>query len=356
MRRLGLHLCARLGLSIGFVVVIMFGLVALIELIGRLSGTQGPSLDSLGWASVNSAVAAAYLTLETLPVYVLVGAILALIEMQRRHELVVMEAAGASVWRLLRLPVALTLLAGIGVSLVLDPLVLAARHWVETDFSAETPAQSGAHPGWLSHRTSTGRYFIHAGNIVADIPALTDVSVYAFDADGLPEAQFEAAKARLVGDRWVLLDGTRHDIGEPPAGFAEFAVASEASAGAVQLALGSAATMNYFELSGLLGAPGLEETARSVAQMRLLRLSALPLVLVGSLLIAFAFTALYRREGTSGATILYAILLGFVVFVVTRLVEQAGSAGILNPTIAAWGPAIVATVIGMTALLYLEDG
>ena len=352
MTRASLHLALRLMASIGFVCAVMTGLFGLIEFIGSVSQDRALAPADLAWAAAISLTKAVGLVLETLPVYVLVGAILAILDLQRRQELVVMKAAGASIWRLLQAPVALTLFGGIVVFLALDPAILAARHALDS-LRAEPDA---GRSGWLFHQTDQGRYFIHAGSISAQPPALGEVSVFAYDETGLPQAQIEAETARLQADRWLLANGVRSDVAASPVPFDELALGAGAGSAEIELALGSASAMNFFQLWTLLGARNLEESARSVAQMRLSRLAALPLVLAGSLLIAFAFTAGYRRQGTSGVTILYAILLGFVVFVATRLVEQAGSAGIVNPTIAAWGPAIVATVIGVTALLYLEDG
>jgi lipopolysaccharide export system permease protein len=45
-----------------------------------------------------------------------------------------------------------------------------------------------------------------------------------------------------------------------------------------------------------------------------------------------------------------------VVYVVTELATRSGFAGVLDPTFAAAGPAFVAIVIGLTVLLYKEDG
>jgi lipopolysaccharide export system permease protein len=42
--------------------------------------------------------------------------------------------------------------------------------------------------------------------------------------------------------------------------------------------------------------------------------------------------------------------------VVTELASRSGSSGVLDPAFASAGPAIVAVVIGLTVLLYKEDG
>jgi lipopolysaccharide export system permease protein len=79
-------------------------------------------------------------------------------------------------------------------------------------------------------------------------------------------------------------------------------------------------------------------------------------VLVGVLFIAFAFTSGYRRTNSFGAGIAYGILFGLLVFVISEMADRAGTAGVLDPTLAAWGPALAAFVIGATVLLYREDG
>ena len=50
------------------------------------------------------------------------------------------------------------------------------------------------------------------------------------------------------------------------------------------------------------------------------------------------------------------IINAIVVFVITEMADRAGSAGVLSPMFAACGPAFVAIVIGLTMLLYKEDG
>jgi len=49
-------------------------------------------------------------------------------------------------------------------------------------------------------------------------------------------------------------------------------------------------------------------------------------------------------------------VLGFLVFIITEMADRAGTSGVLQPTFAALGPALVAIVLGVTVLLYVEDG
>src|SRR5690606_38280165 len=116
------------------------------------------------------------------------------------------------------------------------------------------------------------------------------------------------------------------------------------------------AEMTLFDLLDLQALEITDPRLRSGVQMRLAKLLALPVALAGSLLIAFAFTSGYRRTNKYGATVLYGIVLGFVVYVVTEMAAMAGATGILQPAFAAFAPAIVAIVIGTTVLLFREDG
>jgi lipopolysaccharide export system permease protein len=45
-----------------------------------------------------------------------------------------------------------------------------------------------------------------------------------------------------------------------------------------------------------------------------------------------------------------------MLYVVTNISGDWGRGGIVPPPLAAWLPAIVATLVGITVLLHLEDG
>ena len=45
-----------------------------------------------------------------------------------------------------------------------------------------------------------------------------------------------------------------------------------------------------------------------------------------------------------------------MLYIVLKIAEDLGSGGVVPPLLAAWLPAIVATLVGVTVLLHLEDG
>ncbi len=122
-------------------------------------------------------------------------------------------------------------------------------------------------------------------------------------------------------------------------------MSTRSTAAEISLKLASVEDMTFFDIVELLGKGVADPLVKSAATMRLYKLLSLPLVLSGSLFIAFAFTAGYRRGTSLGPAVLYGIVLGFVVFVITEMADRAGSTGVLDPTFAAVGPALVAIVI-----------
>jgi lipopolysaccharide export system permease protein len=54
--------------------------------------------------------------------------------------------------------------------------------------------------------------------------------------------------------------------------------------------------------------------------------------------------------------VLGGVTAGFVLYVVTQLMGDLGASGLVGPTVAAWFPAVVGSLLGTLALLYQEDG
>lgn len=350
MTRIDWVILRRLGSRIAMTVIVMYGIIALAESLdvwrfAHLSGIGGPLLPLLAIGT-----AAARWSLSTLSVTLLVGAIIGLLDLQARRELTVIKASGLSIWTILRAPVLAVLICSILAVVIADTAVVLVNRALQL-----TLPQSGSTGTLWLEQSGDGENFVmmaahpHPGGTV-----LEDVTVFLTSAtDG---SRIHAKLVELRPGAWLIPEGIRFRPDSAPERIANFELATTTTPGDMEVKLASPDDLTLFELVGALSARITDPRLRNAVEMRFAQLLSTPLILVGSLLIAFAFTSGYRRTNKYGVAVLYSVVLGFVVYVITEMAEMAGNAGVIEPTFAATGPALVAIVIGVTVLLHKEDG
>ena len=347
MRRVDWIVMRRLGARVGLTLLVFFGLMALVE---SLDSFRFQALSRIGGMplAVSAIVSAAAKTsIGILPVTLLIGTIIGVLDLQSRREMMIIRASGMSIWRVMRAPLIAAFLLGTVSSFVVTPFLI--------QFSRTLPV-SGSRGGgefWLEQQGEDGRYILLAQR--ARTNGLDTVSLFFVDAD--QRDRVIASSAKLVRGAWVLsADATRYRPDKPAEALPNFRVATNITEGDMRVRLTSVRELTFFELLSAVGQRIVDPGMRAATITSLLQLAAAPGLLVGSVLIGFAFTSGYRRTNKYGGAVLYGVVLGFVVYVVTELASRSGLAGVLDPTFAAAGPAFVAIVIGLTVLLYKEDG
>jgi lipopolysaccharide export system permease protein len=354
MTRIDRLILMRVGSRILLTITIVFGLVMMAESLdtvrlGYLSTIGGPQLVVLSLA-----ISAARWTIRTLSVTVLIGAIIGILDLQVRHELTVIKASGQSIWTVMRAPILAVAVASILVATFGESLTAQ----LDRAINPSTPRDSGALTTtsglWLEQSSGDIDYVIEADLVQPGGTVLNGVTV--FVRNGLDYDMLEAKEARLREGEWFLPSATSYRGDSLPRAVDAVAIPTVTTADDLRVRLAATEDLTFFELAAALAGQLRDPLLYSAVATRFLRLITLPLMLAGSLLIAFAFTAGYRRTNKYGAAVLYGIVLGFVVFLVTEMADRAGSAGVLDPTFAAVGPAFVAVLIGLTVLLYKEDG
>jgi lipopolysaccharide export system permease protein len=85
-------------------------------------------------------------------------------------------------------------------------------------------------------------------------------------------------------------------------------------------------------------------------------LLARPFLFIAMVLIAAAFSLRFFRFGGIQKMVSGGLGAGFVLYVAVKFVGNLGGAGLLSPLLAAWSPAVVASLLGAFALLNQEDG
>jgi len=307
-----------------------------------------------------SAMRMPMITMLIWPFVVLFAAMGVLISLNRRNELVIARSSGVSAWQFLA-PICLaSLLVGIGAVALINPIAtraLSAVEELETTFRGYTPNTSDALTiPWLRQRTDNGVTVIGAGTSARRGVVLGDVVFLQFDNDGNLIERYDARNATLGDGVWLLQDVTLTDSEREKHTMPTARIPSSLTAQDVEQRLADAQTISVYELpekarlAETLGLSG----DRFLMQFH--SLVALPALLVAMTLIAATVTLRFVRSGQSGTMILGGILAGFLLYVTLVVVTAFGNVGFVPPFFAAWVPVVVALFVGVTFLLYKEDG
>lgn len=354
MSRIDWVVLSRVGSRIVVTVLIFYGLITLVESLDTWRFNYVAKESGLPMAMLMVAMSGLRWTIKTLPVTVLMGAILGFIDLKARHELTVIQSSGLSIWRIIRAPAIALFMVSFGISLGAETLSTTVNRGLYPTPPGQNTLQTPPGEIWLEQRSGDDHYVMMATAMEPGATVLKNVTV--FYLGDSPVHRIEAPEARLEPGQWLLPKAIQRFANQPNRTVANMALPTTSTAAEIELKLSSTEDMTFFELANILEVGVADSSIRAAAEMRMTKLLAMPLVLTGSLFIAFAFTAGYRRASNYGPAVLSGIILGFVVFVITEMADRAGSSGVLAPLFAAIGPAFVAIVIGVTVLLRKEDG
>jgi lipopolysaccharide export system permease protein len=354
MSRLDWFVLKRVGSRIAVTILVFFGLIILAEALDTWRFTNVAQVHGLPLAIVMVIASGARWAIKTLPVTVLLGAIIGLIDLKVRHELTVIKSSGRSIWRIIAAPTVAIFVLTLG-------LTALAETWSTSIVRQYAPMPPGEAAlltprgeVWLEQRSTDGNYIMMARGMDPGGSVLRDVTIFPLWGDR--SMRIVGQLAELRGRTWILPEAQVTSPDRRRRTVVDYTLPTTSSAAEIALKVTSLQDVTFFELYRLIEAGIADPDVRAAAVTRFLRLLSMPLTLVGSLFIAFAFTAGYRRSDRYGRAVLYGVVLGFIVFIVSEMSERAGSGGVLNPLVATLGPAFVAIVIGVTVLLYREDG
>ena len=295
---------------------------------------------------------------QILPFAMLFGAMIALLNLSRRLELVVARAAGISAWQFLTPAVLVALLLGFVVVGAYNPISARLKQralTIETTVLGKGQTNTGKDL-WIRQRSKDGQAIIRADRSSGSGATLGQVSVFEFDRSGAFIARVEARRAELKDGYWQLADARVTKPGIPPESFETYLVSTNLSAAQVRESILAADTIPFWELPHAI-----ENTERAGFdptryRMQYQTLTARPLMFVAMVLVAASVSLRFFRFGGVAQMVLYGIGAGFMLYVATKLVEDLGSSGLLSTAIAAWSPAVIGSLLGTLALLYQEDG
>jgi len=273
-----------------------------------------------------------------------------------------MRSAGLSVWRLLGPAALIAALAGLFVITILDPISARMLSYAEALMSEKQGENTNLvrifDDGiWLRQRDAEMQLIINAQGFNEENAALENVTVWRFGPESVFYERIDADVAYLSDRTIELHDARLKSIAEKrqrrsPVYVIPTALTPDDLHGRVA----PPETMSLWELPRfilLAEATGLPTTRYHI---RFHDLCSTPLKLVAMVLIAAMFSLRPARVGGGLQLLVFTIGAGFLLYILSEVSTALGESGLVPVALAAWTPAVVATLAAITGLLHLEDG
>ncbi|HUG60598.1 MAG TPA: LPS export ABC transporter permease LptG [Methylomirabilota bacterium] len=352
------------GLFLKWIVGLFVGTTLLAFLIDVLEVLRGnvdrPEVSYLDIVAV-SALRIPLVTEQILPFAVLIGSIAAFLALSRRSELVVTRAAGLSVWQFAGPGLLVALAIGVFATTVYNPAVTAMR--MESDRIAAAAFGSVASilsesssEAWLRQSTPEGEAIMSVEGIADAGRTILEPTFWVFDESGRLARRVEAVIGTLEDDRWRLAEAVETDLTGVRTPHALYDLPTLLTPDQVRERLSSPDAVSFWRLPDTISQAAASGLPPYRFRLQFHVLLSRPLLLASMVLIAATVSLGMARSGHLGRMILGGVVAGFVLYVITEIARDLGSEGLVPAALAAWAPGVVATLFGVTMLLYREDG
>jgi len=299
-----------------------------------------------------------------LPFIFLFGGIGAFVGMNRRSELVAMRAAGVSAWRFISPAAIAAFVAGILAVTALNPVSAGLSARFEADRAKIMSNYLGDIPKdiWLRQGDEHTQMVIHAKSrdTLQGEVRLRGVSVFVYQKNkaGQPEfnRRLEAAEAVLRPGFWQLKDVREATAGESSVRSDSLSLRSTLDSEAAVERFASPDAIAFWRLPAAIRLTEQAGFSASGYRLKFQQMLATPVLFTAMAILAAAFSLRLARLGGLAGLAGAGVALGFVVFFFDKFAGALGRADIIPLFAAAWAPAVVALLSGLTLLCYTEDG
>jgi lipopolysaccharide export system permease protein len=334
--------------------------VDFIEMLRRAGNYQGDvSTLLLAWVTLLRLPSFSELIL---PFAVLIGTIGIFLMLSRSSELVIVRAAGMSVWQFIAPAMVVAFLLGVVFVALYNPIAAIARGEAERlyatafgkDESLLKTTRSAS--SWLREDGADGPSVIHAMQVANQGLELTGVTAFQYDRDQHLSERIEAKRAVLKDGRWELEEARVSAPGEETALYQHYLLSTYLTPTQVRDSLGTEFSISFWELPNFIEIAeraGLPATQYRVQYQLLL---SRPFLLVTMVLIAATCALRGFRFGNVQINAIMGLAAGFSFFVLAEVSRNFAMAGLTSAAAAAWVPVVVAASLALTVLLYKEDG
>lgn len=305
---------------------------------------------------------------DALPFAILYGSIAAFVVANRRLEVVVARAAGVSAIQFLIPACVVGLLIGVIGTTVYNPVAAELRAASDrlraealygggADEATPAPdAEAGGGAVWVRQRLGDRQAIIGSTDSFDDGLGLLGVTVYVFGTDGRFVERVDSPRGRFHPGEWRFEEASVTSADDAPRIDPVYVLPTNLSETEVKRAFLNVESVPFWGIPALIHSARLAGVPTERYEMHYHTLIARPVLLLAMVLIAANVSLRFSRSSDLGRMIIAGVAAGFMLYVVMKISLDLGRGGVVPPPLAAWLPAIIATLAGMTVLLHLEDG
>lgn len=296
-----------------------------------------------------------------IPFAVLFSALFTFWQLTRRSELVVVRAAGLSVWQFMLPMAAAALLIGIVQMTVINPmgaLLIGRYERLQTQiFDKDDASVSLSAQGlWLRQKTAQGTALIHAASVRQPQWVLEKVMVLYLDKQAGFVERVDSRMARLSGAAWQFEDVVRNRPGSAPVRQPTASLPTSFSVAEIENSFASPKMVPFWSLPAYIDTMVRAGFNALPLKIEYQALIAQPLFLLGMVLLAACVALRPQRQGGTAFLIMTGVVLGFLIFFLNNFLQALGASGQIPVFMAAWFPPVIYCLAGIAGLMVLEDG
>lgn len=361
---LSAYIARAFATAFGSVLVVILGIILLFDLIELIRRTAGRAEVGL-WPVIAMALLKLPQMLHTvLPFAIMIGAMICFWRLTRTHELVVARSAGISAWQFITPVLVVAGAFGVFEITAFNPMAatMYARYERMQDemINAKTSSIDLSEVGlWLREPHDDGEMVVHSQDVHQEGLKLfmKDAQVFIYDKPDHFFRRISAETSTLEDGVFDLHRAWVMEGGKPSTFVQNIRIPTQLTLERIHDNFAAPETLSFWQLPGFIRFFERAGFTANKHRLYLQSLLASPALYCGMVLLAALFSLKpNHRSGGLTSRVAAGVATGFSVYFFSKVVYAFGLSSTLPQTLAAWTPAVFASLVGLAGMFHLEDG
>ena len=358
------YIARQFAAAFATVLIVILGIILLFDLIELIRRAAGRAELGMGVILVMAFLKLPQMLHTVLPFAVMIGAMVAFWRLTRSHELVVARSAGISAWQFIAPVLGVAAAFGVFEITAFNPVAAAmyARYERLQDetINARTTAFDLSEVGlWLREPHDDGEMVVHSQDVRQEDLTLflKDAQIFIYDRPDHFFRRISAESAILTNGVFDVRRAWVMEGGKPSTFVESMSIPTQLTLERIHDNFSSPETLSFWQLPGFIRFFERAGFTASKHRLYLQSLLASPMLYCGMVLLASVFSLKpNNRSGGLTSRVAGGVATGFTVYFFSKVVYALGLSSTLPQAMAAWTPAVFASLIGLGGLFHLEDG